>query len=340
MARTPAPSRIGKLPVTVRVVPSRATALLPGPSYLGACDASAAVDLDGRRFVIASDEPTAAGEHALHVYELDLPRPVASLGLREDLGLRGIAEDEIDLESATRVDKRIYWASSHGRKTDGSAAKARRCFFATDVGTDGHLEAAGTPYARLVEDMLAEPALASLQLEQLESQGLPPERGGLNIEGMGARADGALLLGLRSPLMGGCAVLLPFLNPDAVLGGHERARFEAPIQLDLGGNGVRDLAYDPARHAWFVLAGAAGRGYGRALYAWSGERDARAVPIEAPLPRDFNAEAVMVDPVTGQLRLFSDDGARTVDSGRGEPRSNKEMKDRRRSFRSLWVLLD
>lgn len=340
MARTPAPSRVGEMPVTVRVVPTRATAVLPGPSYLGACDASAAVDLDGSRFVVASDEPTATGQHALHVYDLDQPRPVASLRLREDLGLHGIADDEIDLESATRVDKRIYWASSHGRKSDGSAAKARRCFFATEVGSDGHLRAVGTPYAKLVADMLADAALAPLGLAKLEEQGLPPERGGLNIEGMGARADGALLLGLRSPLMDGCAVLVPFLNPDAVLDGRERARFDPPIRLDLRGNGVRDLAYDPARHAWIVLAGAAGRGYGRALYAWSGERDARAVPIDVPLPRDFNAEAVMVDPVTGQLRLFSDDGARMVDTRRTEPRPNKELKDGKRSFRSLWVLLD
>ena len=339
MNRTPAPRRVGELSVTVRVVPTRATALLPGPSYLGACDASAAVDLDGSRFVIASDEPTASGKSSLHVYELDLPRPVASLRLRDDLGLDGLSEGEIDLEAAARVDKRIYWASSHGRKADGDPAESRRRFFATEVDARGRLKAVGRSYARLVEDMLAEPALAPLGLARVEERGLAPKHGGLNIEGMAARPDGALLLGLRSPLLEGCAALVPFLNPDAVLDGRERARFAAPIRLDFGGNGVRDLTHDPARHAWIVLAGAAGRGNGRALYAWSGEPGERAVPIDASIPRDFNAEAVLVDPATGRLRLFSDDGERVIDPGRGKPRRNKDLKDSRRTFRSLWLLV-
>lgn len=339
MNRTARRDRVGELHVAIRIVPTRPATLLPGPTYLGACDASAAVDLDERRFVIASDEPTAAGESALHVYERDQPRPLAALPLAEALGVRNLPDTELDVEAATRVDGRIYWASSHEHEPDGDEVASRRRFFATDL-AGGRLRAAGRAYEKLAEDMVAAPELAPLGLERLERERLPSKRGGLNVEGMAARPDGALLLGLRSPRLGRDAVLVPFLNPDAVLEGREGARFEAPIRLDLGGNGIRDLAWDPTRRVYAILGGAAGRGQGRALYAWSGDPGEPPVPIDAPIPADFNAEAVMVDPATGHLRIFSDDGNRELRPRKGKPAPNKTLKDGRRSFRSLWVLLD
>jgi hypothetical protein len=233
----------------------------------------------------------------------------------------------------------VYWISSHGRDADGRPDPARRRFFATDL-AGGRLRPAGAAYRGLLDDMLAAPELAPLGLARLERRRLAPKQGGLNIEGMTARPDGALLLGLRSPRLEGRAVLVPLLNPDAVLDGRERARFAEPITLDLHGNGVRDVTYDPARRVFVVLGGAAGRGHGRTLYAWSGRRDDRPIPVDATLPTDFNAEAIFVDEQTGYLRVFSDDGARVRPLGsRGKARANRELKDSRRSFRSLWIVL-
>jgi hypothetical protein len=237
-----------------------------------------------------------------------------------------------------RVDQRIYWISSHGHDSDGKRDPNRCRFFATDLARR-HLAPCGESYARLLDDMIASEALAPLELGRLDEQLLSPKQGGLNIEGMTARPDGALLLGLRSPLLDRRAVLLPFLNPDAVIEGREPARFDAPIALDLQGNGIRDVTYDAARRVFVVLGGASGRGRGRALYVWSGRQDDDPIPVDVTIPRDFNAEALFVDEETGYVRVFSDDGTRLVGSGGRKPKSNKALKDGRRSFRSLWLVL-
>jgi hypothetical protein len=325
----------GKAAVRVKVVATSRGTLLPGPSYLGACDASAAVELGGTRFAIASDEACSDGRHVLHLYERDEPRPVGIVKLGRALGVRA----EMDVEAAVRVDARIYWLGSHGRAEDGRAAPARRRFFATEL-RDGALRRPKLVYADLVEDMLASPELAPLGLAKLEKRRAGPKAGGLNLEGVTARADGALLLGLRSPLLDGRAVLVPLLNPDAVLEGRERARFAAPITFDLQGNGIRDLTYHRVRRCYVILGGASRRGNGRALYVWSGLTGDEAVPVGATLPQDFNAEALFVDEQLGCVRVFSDDGARYVTLGDGKRRMNKQSKDTRRSFRSLWLILE
>jgi len=317
-----------------RVV-ATAARLLPGPAYLGACDASAAVDLGGTRFVVASDEPCADGRQVLHVYERDYPRPLETVRLDRVLGRAG---REIDLEAGVRVDERIYWLSSHGHDAEGRRDPARCRFFATQL-VDGRVKPIGESYGRLVHDMGKAPELAPLDIRALDRAPLAPKEGGLNIEGMTSRPDGALLIGLRSPTWRRRAVLVPLLNPDAVLQGRERARFDPPIALDLDGNGIRDITWDPARRVYVVLGGASKRGHGRALYAWSGHAEDRPLPIDAAIPADFNAEALIVDSETGHLRVFSDDGTRVVEGTDGERRPNKEVSDGRRSFRSLWLLL-
>jgi hypothetical protein len=323
--------------IRTKVAATSRGALLPGPSYLGACDASAVVELGGTRFAVASDEPCSDGSQVLHVYERDYPRPLATVSLADVAGDR--AHREMDLEAGVRVDDRIYWVSSHGHDGDGRRDRARCAFFATDLRA-GRLEPQGAAYRRLLDDMAAAEELAPLRLRELDRRRIAPKQGGLNIEGMTARPDGAVLLGLRSPLHERRAVLVPFLNPDAVLEGRERARFDPPITLDLQGNGIRDVAWDAGRRIYVVLGGASGRGHGRALYVWSGRDGEEPVPVDAMVPADFNAEAVLVDAATGRVRVFSDDGARVLESGGGKRRANKDLKDSRRSFRSLWLLLE
>jgi hypothetical protein len=324
-----------KAAIRVKVAATSRGTLLPGPAYLGACDASAAVDLGGTRFAIASDEACADGRHVLHLYERDEPRPVGVVKLGRALEARA----EVDVEAAVRVDSRIYWLGSHGRTDDGEAAPSRRRFFATEL-RDGVLRRPKLVYAGLVEDMLASRELAPLGLARLEKRRVGPKAGGLNLEGVAARADGALLLGLRSPLLDGHAVLVPLLNPDEVLEGRGRARFAAPIALDLQGNGIRDLTYHRARHCYVILGGASRRGNGRALYLWSGKPGEPPLPVDATLPEDFNAEALYVDEQVGCVRVFSDDGTRHVTLRGGKRRLNKDSKDARRSFRSLWLMLE
>jgi hypothetical protein len=87
----------------------------------------------------------------------------------------------------------------------------------------------------------------------------PGIEGGINIEGISwDPANGRLLIGLRSPLVGGQAVLVPVKprNPREFTA--ENLIFSDPraVLLPLGGQGVRDIQYDSQLRAFLILSGA------------------------------------------------------------------------------------
>ena len=98
---------------------------------------------------------------------------------------------------------------------------------------------------------------------QLRGQGEQPGTdGGLNIEGIAWDPDPEqrrLLLGLRSPLAGSDAMLVPIRLKNAS-GPFEAANLEVPgsqaISINLGGAGVRDIQYDSKLKAFLILSGA------------------------------------------------------------------------------------
>lgn len=321
-----------------QVVATTQAAVMPGASYLGACDASAAVHIDSTHFAVASDEPTSTGENVLHIYERDTPQPVGEVDLGDYLFKSKKKFREIDLEAADRIDDRVYWLSSHGNDSDGSPDRARCHFFATDV-VNGRLRPTGKSYRNLLQDLADAEELSVLRLDDLLSRNVAPKEGGFNIEGLATRADGTLLIGLRSPTFDNKAALLPLRNPNEVIEKGERARFDKPLLVDLGGNGIRDITYDPKRGIFIILAGASKMGRGRSLYIWTGGVNDRPLLLDAQLPEDINAESLYLDQITGLLRVFSDDGDRMIENIKGKLKKNKDHKDAHRSFRSLWVVL-
>src|SRR5688572_27491330 len=84
--------------------------------FRGACDASGAVPLSDRRFVVADDE-----DNILRVYDADTGgAPLTQTDLSPALGLplkgkKHPEAPELDLEAATRIADRAYWLTSHGR---------------------------------------------------------------------------------------------------------------------------------------------------------------------------------------------------------------------------------
>ena len=91
--------------------------------YEGLCDASAAVALDARHFVVADDE-----HNKLSVYRRGEAKRVGQVDLKF---LK--ADKESDLEGAARVGKRIYWIASHARNSAGEPRPDRQRFFATEI---------------------------------------------------------------------------------------------------------------------------------------------------------------------------------------------------------------
>ncbi|WP_170304754.1 DUF3616 domain-containing protein [Croceicoccus estronivorus] len=229
----------------------------------------------------------------LPVWELELGR---KLGLEHD--------QEADLEAAARIGDTIYWISSHGRNANGKVREARHLLFATQW-DDRHLTMAGKPYKRLLSDLLADPRIASLGLSEAEKRQLPPKAGGINIEGLASTPDGGLLIGLRSPLAEGKAIVANLGNPQAVLARAERPRFSAPFLLDLGGRGIRSIEADPAG-GYIVVAGPVDTGRNFALYHWDGQSPAQPAADQAGW-QDFVPESA-VFLTSDTLMVMSDDG--------------------------------
>ncbi len=68
-----------------------------------------------------------------------------------------------------------------------------------------------------------------------------------------------LLIGLRSPLIHGKAVVVALTNPDGIFDDEEKVRLERPLLLDLDGYGIRGMSWDEKREGYWIIAGDVGK---------------------------------------------------------------------------------
>jgi hypothetical protein len=288
--------------------------------FTGMCDASAAAAISPELFIVADDEA-----NILRVYRRGGGPPILEFDLRTFLGTQ-----EVDIEGAAPIGQFVFWIGSHGRNARGKDSPARQRLFATRVDTRGNsLEVTpmGQPYARLLDDLLADERYTHLGLASAAERA-PKDAGGLNIEGLAATPDGRLLIGFRNPLPEGKAIVAPLLNPIKVLEG-DRAQLGEPRLLDLGGLGIRSMGW--VDDHYLIIAGPTGEGGGAKLYEWPGGAEAPQLVRGVQL-RGLNPEGVVFrDKEKTEYLLLSDDGTRTVD---GE--ECKTLKDpARKRFRGV-----
>lgn len=283
--------------------------------YEGLCDASAAVALDARHFVVADDE-----HNKLSIYRRGEAKAVGKVELDKFLK----TDKEADLEGSAQVGSRIYWISSHARNSAGKPREDRQRFFATAIhGTT--VEPIGKPYTALLADLLAAPALAPLKLADAARRAAEAD-GGFNIEGLAAAPDGSLLIGLRNPVPRGLAIVIPLLNPAELVDGNGPARFGTAIRLDLGGRGVRSI--ERVGNGYLIAAGPPADDGTFALLRWSGKPGEAPVALKLELGT-LRPEALLTWP-DGQVTLLSDDGGVLV--------GNKACKDAAKAGRSFRAL--
>lgn len=298
--------------------------------FEGMCDASGAAALGGGLFVVGDDE-----DNILRVYDARRGgAPVQSVDLSPDLELPAAKKKppEADIEAATGLGALSFWLTSHGRSSSGKKAPSRLRFFATEE-TDAGPRLVGRPYTHLLDDMLAAPQLARFGLDGAETKA-PKAPGGLNIEGMTAMPDGrSILVGFRSPVPGGKALLVPVLNPVSLVEADgARAQLGEPVQLDLGGLGIRSLSWWRGRYV-IISGGTAGEGTSR-LFTWRGGEEAP-VAVESVDLAGLNPEAFFTPEDAEEILLLSDDGTAPVDGV-----ECKRLKDAsRKRFRGVWVRL-
>ncbi|MDH6594179.1 hypothetical protein M2165_004068 [Variovorax sp. TBS-050B] len=256
----------------------------------GSSDASTAIALPGGYMIVADDEA-----NVLRVY----PRAGGAAVNEWSYKLNGpkLAK-ELDLEAGTRVGDTLYFTGSNSNKKDGADTPDRSHLFAVKVVGTG----AATVFSYIGQFSLLESQLVAWDSGNVHGLGAnhfgfaasagagvaPEQVNGFSIEGMAtAPGDGALWLGFRAPQVGGAArthaLIVPVQNYAALVAGTEtQASFGAPIEIDLGGRGIRSIDKG-SDGRYLIVAGPAGpaselvdRNF--ALFAWSGR--AGEAPVE------------------------------------------------------------
>jgi hypothetical protein len=275
-----------------------------GERYTGACDGSAIAGNGGAHFWSASDE-----DNRIRLYRRGTAAPVREFDLTAFLeperNKRGQPK-EVDIEAVARIGNRLYWTGSHGRDSGGDREASRHRLFATDVRGGFALQPAGRPFAGLVEALMEEDSVVGRALRGAEPR--EPEKGGISIEGLAAGEKGSLLIGFRSPLVNGRALVVRLMNPAGVVAGGAKPKFGAPALLDLEGLGVRALENGGGAGGVWILAGPSGRGKRFRLFRWR-EGDATAAAVEAELPLgEGSPEGLLWDARGGRLWVSLDAG--------------------------------
>jgi uncharacterized repeat protein (TIGR01451 family) len=266
--------------------------------HTGVSDGSASVAVDANYMFVADDE-----NQGLRLYNRAASGlPVYVLDVTPSLGFTDLGHPEADLEGAAQVGNRIYWLASQDNSSSGAIRPNRYRFFATDVtgtGAAATLSYVGR-YDGLRTDLLNWDSSNAHGLganhyglvASAASGVLPeePDGSGFNIEGF-VMAPGSTTTGyisFRAPISPAAsrtkALIVPVTNVPSLVTANPSAgpaTFGAPIELDLGGRGIRDIAKN-SNDQYLIVAGPASETGTFALYTWSG------IPTDAPVLRSAN----------------------------------------------------
>ncbi len=93
----------------------------------------------------------------------------------------------------------------------------------------------------------------------------------VNIEALAwDKRSKSLLIGLRSPLIKGKAVVVPLKNPNGIFDKKENIQLDKPILLDLKGNGIRAMSWDKEKEGYWIVAGSVGKRKGSfSVWFWN-----------------------------------------------------------------------
>jgi hypothetical protein len=272
----------------------------------GLYEPSSIQQLADGRFLVVEDEKS----HPFSLVTISAAGDVSSTPLSPPVGDDAVWKlDDLEALALDRAGY-LYALTSHSRNAKGNEKRARDKLVRFRI-EDG----------RMAEPMLVrglKPALVAAHPELAAAAGIRDVKtgGGLNIEALEISADGRqLLAGFRSPLLEQRAVIACVENPAAMFEAGELPRIAPDLMtLDLGGDGIRSLAYLPALDGHLVISGpVASRQVHFQLWFWSGQPGAPARRVSvAGLPGFEHAEGVSPAVIDGRQRVIivSDDGSR------------------------------
>ncbi len=274
---------------------SSAASVVPASTrfHTGTSDASTAVFVDDNYMLVGDDE-----NQGMRLYNRqNSGLPVNSFDFSSLLNLTDVSGGiprEVDIEASTRIGNRIYWLGSHSNAANGNTRPNRNRLFATDItgaGATTNLTYVGR-YDGLKTDLLNWDATNAhglganyFGLTASATTGLIPEApagNGFNIEGLTMAPDGTTAyICFRAPIEPTTdrtkALIVSVTNFTSLVAGNPTAgpaTFGAPIQLNLGGRGIREIKKN-AGNEYLIIAGPHDGATGIApkdfrLYTWTG----------------------------------------------------------------------
>jgi len=278
----------------------------------GIYEPSAIQQLPDGRFLLVEDEK----KHPFSLITINPDGSVSSTPLKAGLFEPGDDFWKLDDLEGLALDRSgfIYALTSHSRDGDGDVKKSRDKLVRFRVEGD-----------RVVSPMVSKGlklALVAMHPVLAHAAGIRDVKngGGLNIEALeitpGNPPDKqTLLIGFRSPLLDGRAIIACVENPSALFETGEPPRIAAKLEtLDLGGNGIRGMSYIPSLGGYLLISGPVAREKVHfQLWFWSGQSGKPARRVTAPgLPGFEHAEGVSPAVIDGRQRIIivSDDGSR------------------------------
>lgn len=281
----------------------------------GMADASAIEPLPDATLIIAGDE-----DNTLRLYRPPATAPIRTLPLDSLFPNPDPKHPERDIEALAIHTNTLYLITSHGASKNGKPRPARRLFAAL---TYPGLQPLGHTHT-LLSTLLTDPRYTPFALAP--GLTLPPkEKGALNIEGLAALPGGTLLIGFRSPVPGGLALIAPLENPHETLTRRAAPRWGDPIRLDLEGKGIRSL--HTHRDTLYILADGAALHTAPLTNLTALTR--RTLPKTKPA---LTPEGLTIH--GDRLLIVSDDGTLKIDGV-----ENKTLPQGRQTFRLLSLPL-
>lgn len=274
----------------------------------GLYEPSAIQQLADGRFLVVEDEKG----HSFSLVTINANGDVSSKSLGPGWFHGGDPIWKLDDLEGLALDSQgcLYAVTSHSRDDDGDEQKGREKLARFRIEKDRIVEpiVAGGLKRALVQ---AHPLLAAAaQVKDVKAGA------GLNIEALEITPDQQrLLIGFRSPLQGGHAIIASVENPAAIFDADAAPQVSDTLQaLDLGGHGIRGMSYMASLNGYLVISGPASREKDEfALWFWSGRPTAPARRVTVSGLQGFErAEGVSPAVIDGVPRIViaSDDGSR------------------------------
>ena len=295
--------------------------------HSGMSDASDAIALDNDYFMTADDEVDLINVYSRKNSGLQL----ASFNYASFLNLPDPAKPEVDAEAAAKsykIPNRYYWigSMSNGKAPFDNKPNRDRLLATTVTGTGASTNITFSGYTAIRSSLLAWGDANGYNFTASASVGVDSKApNGFACEGMVFGPDSTTLwIGLRAPLVPTAnrtkAVIAPILNFETWFNNGsqiDNPTYGSPIELNLGGRGIRDIIRIE-NGTYIIVAGDAGPNLAlSAIYKWSGNVLDNPILVSNDGNGKLNMEGVMEIKNNGvtsktELQVISDGGSDVI----------------------------